>query len=76
MTREYFLTSDRNRNIIVTTTNLDELRMVRDKLNKLEIIIAKDDFWSDNQKAQSILKQKNMMTNLFCVFCKKNKGQF
>ena len=36
MTREYFLTSDRNRNIIVTTTNLDELRMVRDKLNKLD----------------------------------------
>ena len=34
MTKEYYLTSDRNRNIIVTTTNLDELRMVRDKLNK------------------------------------------
>ncbi|MAK09647.1 MAG: hypothetical protein CML36_04135 [Rhodobacteraceae bacterium] len=36
MTQEYYLTSDRNRNIIVTTTNLDELRMVRDKLNKLD----------------------------------------
>ena len=36
MTKEYYLTSDRNRNIIVTTTNLDELRMVRDKLNKLD----------------------------------------
>tara|TARA_Y100001938_G_C8002808_1_gene385630 strand:- start:467 stop:673 length:207 start_codon:yes stop_codon:yes gene_type:complete len=34
--REYYLTSDRNRNIIVTTTNLDELRTVRDKLNKLD----------------------------------------
>ena len=33
----------------------------KDKLNKLEIIIAKDDFWSDNQKAQSILKQKNFL---------------
>ena len=36
MTKEYYLTSERNRNIIVTTTNLDELRMVRDKLNKLD----------------------------------------
>jgi len=33
---EYYLTSDRNRNIIVTTTNLDELRVVRDKLNRLD----------------------------------------
>ena len=33
---DYYLTSDRNRNIIVTTRNLDELRVVRDKLNKLD----------------------------------------
>ena len=46
MTREYFLTSDRNRNIIVTTTNLDELRMVRDKLNKLDKDYLKKSKWS------------------------------
>ena len=33
---DYYLTSDRNRNIIVTTRNLDELRVVGDKLNKLD----------------------------------------
>ena len=33
----------------------------KDKLNKLEIVITKDNFWSDNQKAQSILKQKNFL---------------
>jgi len=36
MMTDYYLTSDRNRNIIVTTRNLDELRVVRDKLNKLD----------------------------------------
>ena len=32
----YYLTSERNRYIIVSTTNLDELRVVRDKLNKMD----------------------------------------
>ena len=36
MMTDYYLTSDRNRNIIVTTRNLDELRVVGDKLNKLD----------------------------------------
>ena len=45
----------------------------KDKLNKLEIIIAKDDFWSDNQKAQSILKEKNFIEKIINEFNKLNK---
>ena len=33
---EYYLTSERNRNVIVTSTKLDDLRVVRDKLNKID----------------------------------------
>ena len=34
---EYYLTSERNRNVIVTSKKIGELRVVRDKLNKIEI---------------------------------------
>jgi|TARA_R110000744_G_scaffold333253_1_gene438647 hypothetical protein len=36
MTNEYHLTSERNRRIIISSNNLDELRAVRDRLNKLD----------------------------------------
>jgi|TARA_R110000803_G_C11881969_1_gene309852 hypothetical protein len=36
MSKSYYLTSERNRRILLTSSNLDELRIVRDKLNKLD----------------------------------------
>ena len=36
MTRTYSLTSERNRNIIVSSNKIDDLRAVRDKLNKID----------------------------------------
>jgi len=36
MTKAYHLISDRNRNIIVQSNKLDDLRAVRDKLNKID----------------------------------------
>ncbi len=36
MTETYHLTSERNRRIIVTSTNLTQLKVIRDKLNKLD----------------------------------------
>tara|TARA_R100001443_G_scaffold6061_1_gene14832 strand:- start:265 stop:450 length:186 start_codon:yes stop_codon:yes gene_type:complete len=36
MNKTYCLTSERNRNIIVQSNKLDDLRAVRDKLNKID----------------------------------------
>jgi len=36
MKKTYCLTSERNRNIIVQSNKLDDLRAVRDKLNKID----------------------------------------
>ena len=36
MTKTYCLTSERNRNIIVSSNKLDDLRAVRDRLNKID----------------------------------------
>ena len=36
MTKTYCLTSERNRNIIGSSNKLDDLRAVRDRLNKID----------------------------------------
>ena len=44
----------------------------KDKLKELENLISKDDFWSDNQKAQGILKEKNFVEKIINEHCKLN----
>ena len=36
----------------------------KDKLKELENLIAKENFWDDNQKAQGILKEKNFVEKI------------
>ena len=38
--------------------------LFKDKLNKLENLIARENFWDDNQKAQDILKEKNFVEKI------------
>ena len=37
---------------------------LKDKLKELENLIAKENFWDDNQKAQDILKEKNFVEKI------------
>ena len=36
----------------------------KDKLKELENLIANENFWDDNQKAQDILKEKNFIEKI------------
>ena len=42
----------------------------KDKLKELENLIAKENFWDDNQKAQGILKEKNFVEKIINEHCK------
>ncbi len=44
----------------------------KDKLRDLENLIAEENFWDDNQKAQSILKDKNFFEKIINEHCKLN----
>ena len=44
----------------------------KDKLKELENLIAKENFWDDNQKAQDILKEKNFVEKIINEHCKLN----
>ena len=44
----------------------------KDKLKELENLIAKENFWDDNQKAQGILKEKNFVEKIINEHCKLN----
>ena len=39
-------------------------KFFKDKLRELENLIAKENFWDDNQKAQGILKEKIFLKKL------------